>query len=395
MKVLYNQKFQIPNLKSSVILRGVFVGIWCLLFGISASAACGKFTKTIKETFRVEANTSIEAVNKHGDMHIHTWDKNEVSYEVTVTVEAKTEADAQDELERIEVEFTNIPGVVRAETHWQEKEKKGWWIFDWTSWGNWNGWEDGNKIRVDYEIYMPAANVVNFNNKYGNITFPTFENDAKFTLKYGNMTGERVGGSFNLDIGYGDADVQSVGGESQVNLRYGKFRVYVLQSIDIDSKYSKIYLDNTYDIRINSKYDHYELGKINNLHSDGKYDDFEIEEVNNVEIDSKYSDYKIYEMTGEGDFDMEYGDANIKNMSKNFGNLQVEGSYADFTFYMCCDAAYEVDAESSYGDLDFPNDRHLDIHKDGADIEVEGYVGRPNSGNRIRARLRYGSLRVD
>ena len=124
MKVLYNQKFQIPNLKSSVILRGVFVGIWCLLFGISASAACGKFTKTIKETFRVEANTSIEAVNKHGDMHIHTWDKNEVSYEVTVTVEAKTEADAQDELERIEVEFTNIPGVVRAETHWQEKEKK-------------------------------------------------------------------------------------------------------------------------------------------------------------------------------------------------------------------------------------------------------------------------------
>jgi len=286
MKVTYNIKFQIPNnkhqipkLKSSVILRGVFVGICFLLFGISAEAARGEFTKTIKETFGIEANTSIEAVNKHGDMHIHTWDKNEVSFEVTVTVEAKTEADAQDELERIDVEFTNIPGVV-------------------------------------HEIYMPAANVVNLKNKYGNITFPTFENDAKFTVKYGNMTGERVGGSLNLDIGYGDADVQSVGGESQVNLKYGKFRADVLQSIDIESKYSKIYLDHTHDIRVNSKYDHYKLGEINNLRSDGKYDDFEIEKANNIEIDSKYSDYQIREMTGEGDFDMEYGFTNRRQLCR-------------------------------------------------------------------------------
>jgi len=368
MKVAYSIKFQIPNskhqipkFKPSVFLRGLFVGICFLLFGISASAAGGKFTKTIKETFGVEANTSIEASNKHGDIQIHTWDKNEVTFEIIVTVEAKTEADAEDELERIDVEFTNIPGVVRAETNWEEKEKKGWWIFDWSSWGNWNGWEDGNKVRVDYSIYMPAENVVNLNNKYGNINFPTFDNDAKFTVKYGNMTGERVGGSLNLDIGYGDADIQSVGGESQVDIKYGKFRADVLQSINIESKYSKIYLDNSHDIR----------------------DDFEIEKVNNIEIDSKYSDYKIYEMTGEGDFDMEYGDAKIKNMAADFGNLQIEGSYANFTFYMPSGAAYEVDVESSYGDLDFRNDGHLDIHKDNADRKVKGYVGSsiPNHKN--------------
>ncbi len=403
MKVVYsykfqktNPKFQIIRFNSHVFLRVIFIGIWCLLIGISAQAAGGEFTKTIKETFGVQPNTRIEAVNKHGDMHVHTWDKNEVSFEVTVTVEAKTEADAQEELDRVHVEFTNIPGVVRAETSWAEKEsKKRWSFFDWNSWGNWNGWEDGNKIRVDYAIYMPAANVVDLSNKYGNITFPTFDNDAKFTVKYGNMSGERVGGSFNLDIGYGDADVQSIGGESNVYVKYGKFRADALQSIDIESKYSKIYLENTHDIRINSKYDHYELGEVNNLRSDGKYDDFEIEKVNNIEVDSKYSDYQIREMTGEGDFDMEYGDAKIKNMGKNFGNLQIEGSYADFTFYMCCDAAYDVDAESSYGDLDFPGNGHWDIRKDGADKEVEGYMGSSNSGNRIRARLRYGSLRVD
>jgi len=403
MKVAYSMKFQIPSTKFQipkfnihVFLRVLFVGIWCLFFGISATAGGGEFTKTIKETFAIEANTRIEAVNKHGDMQVHTWDKNEVSFEVTVTVEAKTEADAQDELERIEVEFTNIPGVVRAETVWEEKEnKKRWSFFDWSSWGNWNGWEDGNKIRVDYAIYMPAANVVDLSNKYGNVTFPTLENDAKFTVKYGNMTGERVGGSLNLEMGYGDADVQSVGGESQVYVKYGKFRGETLQSVDIDSKYSKIYLENTHDIRTNSKYDHYKLGEINNLRSDGKYDDFEIDKANNIEIDSKYSDYQIREMTGEGDFDMEYGDAKVKNMGKNFGTLQIDGSYADFTFYMCCDAAYDVDAESSYGDLDFSDERHLGIHKKGADKEVEGYVGSSDSGNRIRARLRYGSLRID
>jgi len=395
MKIASNIKFQAPNLKSTLFLRRFFVGICLLSFGISATAARGEFTKTIKENFTVETNTRIEAVNKHGDMQIHTWDKNEVSFEITVTVEAKTEGDAQKEMDRIDVEFTNIPGVVRAETEWEEKERRrSWSIFDWSSWGDWSGWEDGNKIRIDYVIYMPSANVVDLNNKYGNIDFPTFDNDAKLTVKYGNMTGERVGGSFNLDIGYGDADISSVGGKAQVNVKYGKFRANVLQTINMESKYSKIYIENAYDIKIQSKYDHYELGTINNLRSGGKYDDFDIEKANNVEIDSKYSDYRIRELAGEGDFDMEYGNAKIKNMSTNFGNLEIDGSYTDFTFYMPSNAAYDVDAESSYGDLDFSDHRHLDIYKDGSDKEAEGYVGSPDSGNRLRARLRYGSLNV-
>ena len=391
MKVVYSTKNKILK----PCLRIFSIGIACLILGISGlKAKNGEFTKTISETFAVETNTRIEALNKHGDMNIHTWDKNEVKYEVTITVTAKTEADAQEDLEGINVEFTNIPGVVRAETIWEEKEaKKRWSFFDWNSWGSWNGWESGKKIRVDYEVYMPSANVVDFNNKYGNITFPVFDNDAKFTLKYGNMIGERVGGAFSLDSGYGNADVSSIGGESDVYIKYGKLRVNVLQSIDIESKYSKIYLDNLHDIRINSKYDHYELGEVNHISSNGKYDDFEITKANAIEVNSKYSDYYIEELTGEGDFDMEYSDVKVKNMGENFKNLDLQGKYNSFKFYMPPNSSYMVDTESNYTKLNFP-DGQLTHQKDGSEEEIKGYVGNENTGNRIRARLKYGSLGV-
>jgi len=197
-----------------------------------------------------------------------------------LTVEAKTEADAEKEFDRIDVEFSNVGNTVGAETIWGEREtKRRWSFFDWSTWGSGNGWESGNKIRVDYVINMPAANPVDFTNKYGHINFPRLDNDAKITVKYGNMDGEHVGGDFDLNVGYGDACVKTVAGKSEVYVKYGKFCADELAKLDIESKYSKVYLDKTQDITIQSKYDHYELGTVQNLHSDGKYDDKTIQQI--------------------------------------------------------------------------------------------------------------------
>jgi len=384
MKKIYN--------KYKFLCKYSFTFIALFLLQINAFAGRGEFKKTIEETFDVNTDTRIEALNKRGDIHIHTWDKDEVSFEVTITVEARTEAGAEEEFDRINIEFSNVGNTVSAETIWGEKEKNTKIWFNWNV--SWNGWESGNKVRVDYVINMPANNPVNLNNKYGHINFPKLNNDAAITVKYGNMDGEHVGGDFDLNIGYGDACLQTVSGESDINIKYGKFCADELAKLEIESKYSKIDIDNAHSISISSKYDDYELGTIHDLYSDGKYDDFEIERANNIKIDSKYSDYRIEELTGTGYLDMEYGNAKINQLAPDFGDLRIDGSYADFKINISSGTAFDIDAESSYGGLDFPDERHLSITKSGSHKEVEGYIGSPNSGNRVRARLRYGGLRM-
>lgn len=392
MRKIYSQlNIFMPSIKYKYPLTLIVL----LLIQVNVFAGRDEFKKTITETFTVNENTRIEAINKHGDMHIHTWDKDEVSFEVTITVEAKTEADAEKEFDRIDVEFSNVGNTVGAETIWGEREtKRRWSFFDWSTWGSGNGWESGNKIRVDYVINMPAANPVDFTNKYGHINFPTLDNDAKITVKYGNMDGEHVGGDFDLNVGYGDACLKTVAGKSEVYVKYGKFCADELAKLDIESKYSKVYLDKTQDITIQSKYDHYELGTVQNLHSDGKYDDFEIEWVKNIKLYSKYSDYRIEELAGTGYLDMEYGNAKINRLAPDFGDLRLDGSYAHFKIKISSGMSFDVNVETSYGDMDFMDDQHIVIQKDGSNREADGYIGSPNSGNRLRARLRYGNLRI-
>ncbi len=382
MKKIYN--------KRNFLYKYSFTFIALFLLQINAFAGRGEFKKTIQETFEINVDTRIEAINKRGDIHIHTWDKDEVSFEITITVEARTEADAEEEFDRINVEFSNVGNIVSAETIWGDKEKNGKTWFSWT----WNDWEDGKKTRVDYVINMPANNPVNLDNKYGHINFPKLNNNADITVKYGNMNGEHVGGDFDLNIGYGDACLQTVSGESDINIKYGKFCADELAKLEIESKYSKIDIDNARNVNISSKYDNYEFGMINDFYSDGKYDDFRIERANNIKIDSKYSDYRIEELTGTGYLDMEYGNAKINQLAPDFGDLRIDGSYAHFKINISSGTVFDIDAESSYGDIDLPDEQHLNITKDGAHKEIEGYIGSPNSGNRIRARLRYGDLDI-
>lgn len=383
MKKIYNK--HIFLYKYSLAFIALF------LLQINVFAGRGEFKKTIQESFEIaDNNTRIEAINKRGDMHIHTWDKDEVSFEVTITVKARTEAHAEKEFDRIDIEFSNVGNIVSAETIWEDKDT-------WFNWSiTWNDWERGNQyqVRVDYVINMPANNPVNLNNKYGHINFPKLNSDADITVKYGNMNGEHVGGDFDLNIGYGDACLQTVSGESDINIKYGKFCADELTKLEIESKYSKIDIDNAHNVNISSKYDNYEFGIIKDLYSDGKYDDFRIERANNIKIDSKYSDYRIEELTGTGYLDMEYGNAKINQLAPDFGDLRIDGSYAHFKINISSGTAFDIDAESSYGDIDLPDEQHLDITKDGTHKEIEGYIGSPNSGNRIRARLRYGDLRM-
>ncbi len=369
----------------------------CLLFGMVISVEAftrTEYTKEIKKSFSVDADTWIQAANKYGNIHIYTWDKNEVSYEITVKVEARSESEAQEQLDRVTIEFSEDQHAVKAQTIFGEKKSKRWSLFDPGSWG----WDDGNswnsnKLQVDYVINLPARNPVDMENKYGNINFPTLDNEAKFLVKYGNIKGGKIGKNLDLYIGYGNGNIEEVLGKSDIEVSYGKFCAERLADLNLESKYSNICTEYAGNINMDSKYGEYDFGNILDLESESKYDNFVIQKVGNIEIDSKYSDYRIEQMTGRGEMEMTYGNTKIKQLDSNFGHLEIDGRYHDFSISLGSGTSFTVDAEGSYADLNFP-DGNVHYEKDGSWKKASGHVGDPSCGNHIKAELSYGNLTV-
>lgn len=353
-----------------------------------------EYKKEIKKTFSVDADTWVQAANKYGNVHIHTWDKNEVSYEITITVDARSESEAQEQLDRVSINFMEDQGRVKAETAFAEVKSKRWTLFNPDSW-TWSGGNSWNKdkLQVDYIINMPAQNPTDIDNKYGNIHFPVLDNEARFRVKYGNLKGGKIGKNLDLYIGYGNGDIEEVAGKSDIEVSYGNFNAERLDDLDLESKYSNITTEYAGDVNMDSKYGKYDLGTIQNLNSDSKYDNFVIEKVDEVEIESKYSDYRIEEMTGRGEMEMTYGNTKIKQLGANFGHLEIDGSYHDFSIWLESGTSFTIDAEGSYSDFDFP-DGTLQYEKDNTWKKVTGYVGDPSCNNHIKADLRYGDLTV-
>ena len=104
-----------------------------------------EFTKTIKKEFSLNANGTVNLVNKYGKIDVKTWDKSRAKIEVTIVVKAGSESHAQVVFERIRIDFSNDDSFVKAETI-IESNKSSW--FDW-----------GSSDRTEFQITQGLADL--------------------------------------------------------------------------------------------------------------------------------------------------------------------------------------------------------------------------------------------
>jgi len=79
-----------------VLLLGAFVG--------SQAIAKEEFTKKISKSYDVNKEATLAIKNKFGKIHCQNWDKNSISIEVTITLEASSQEKANKYFDRINIE---------------------------------------------------------------------------------------------------------------------------------------------------------------------------------------------------------------------------------------------------------------------------------------------------
>jgi DUF4097 and DUF4098 domain-containing protein YvlB len=129
--------------RRSATWLGAVLGSICALLvlaiGAHASDHRGAFTEEFHQTYPLTPDGRVELDNINGDVHISTWDRNEVK------VDAVKYADEKERLDEAKIEIDSGKDYLSIRTRYPDHDQ------------NWNWGSHHNPASVDYTLTVPSS----------------------------------------------------------------------------------------------------------------------------------------------------------------------------------------------------------------------------------------------
>jgi len=340
----------------------IFALLLILLLGIKGAKAHDEYTKVIKKEFPIPSDGQLIINNKFGKVHCNNWEKNAISFEITVTVEASDEKAAAKLLDQIDFIFNINPTQVEAKTRFGE-----------------NGSRGKSRMKIDYMVYMPAVINLNLTNNFGDIFINEVTGKTKINLGYGNLEVNKLGNSDNqLEIEFSKANVNWMKG-AVVILKYSGMDIRYAGSLYLDSKFSNLDAGNIISMNMN-----FEGGAL------------DMESSSTVKSKSKFSDLDIGRLEKTLNLDIQYGSCKIHEMPSDFASIIVNNKFGAVTIGLDEKANYQLDAELKFCDLDYSSGTSKFSYRSVSPTEkvLKGVigVGNENPAAKVQVRSEYGNV---
>lgn len=332
------------------------------ILSAGVTAVAEEQVKEYNESWPASGISTLEMVNKFGEIRINNEGGSEITIDVKVTVEAANEKKANELLDKIEVEFSKSGSTLKAITKIE------------------NNFKSQKRFSIDYVVNIPSDKNLNITNKYGNTFVNSLTSDGYFNIKYGNLSANELqtpeSGNLKLDMAYGNANIGSA-----TNLK-------ALVS------YSPLTIEEINTLKLESKYSTIEIEEANHIQIESKYDKFRFEEVESVTATTKYSHIKIGELTTSLKIEAGYGGVTVGEVSNNFEFINITNSYGQISLGLD-EASYMLDANCHYCGIDYPRDNFSGNRiKENHTSTVKGKVG-DGSGGKIMIKSRYGEIKLN
>ncbi|MEI7724163.1 MAG: DUF4097 family beta strand repeat-containing protein [Bacteroidota bacterium] len=299
-----------------------FILVLIFLLGIKGAKAHDEFTRVIKREFAVNPDAQLTISNRFGKVHCANWEKNAVSFDVTITVTAADQEEAEKKFKKISIDFTDSPSSVTAITNMDEIKNSG-----------------RGRFSIDYMVNMPVTVNLDVTNKFGDIYINEIQGKGKINLSYGNLEAKKLGNSDNL-----------------LDIKFSKARVNWIKGAVLSLKYSEMALDYAGSLRLDSKYSNLDAEKIialNVIFEGGKLN---MENSSAVESKSKFSDIDIQRIEQSLNLDIQYGNCEVHEMPADFTSVNIRNKYGDVSIGLSDQSKYSLEADLKFCELDYPSD---------------------------------------
>jgi len=303
--------------------------------------------------------------NRYGKLDVNTWDKNEVTVDITVTAKAKSADDAQKILEAISItQPKNKSDGIYYKTV-IAKQKHG---------------ITSSEINIDYVINMPRKLTAEFTNKFGDIEISDVTGKLTIDLEYGGLkTGAISGNDNDIKVGFGNAVIPSIE-TGTIRCSYSKLSIDKAGSINVFNQFEKTTITSVHDLHIEQKYGDLKIGSVSRLEGNVQFAGLVVDKLlKSVQMTLKYSSA-----------------ARFENVGPDVDNVDINSSFSSLFFHFDNEASLSCDVDASFGNVS--NSAHnVSLTTSGSGIPAQGttYKGKVGSGHGSMAlHVSYGNVTI-
>lgn len=340
------------NIRNTLKTLGLSIAMLLLM---SSNGFGTEYTKTTSKSFDVKPGVLLDIRTEFAEIKAHNWNKQTVSIEVTITVNASSQSKADDRFERIKLKIDGSKDLVsivsRIESGFFGKSN--------------------NNISIDFLIYYPADSRLKLNMEFGSAFFENIKGETDIDIEYGSFNANNLEGTDNqIEISFGKFQVSKLN-EANIEIDYGGCEIEEANTLDLRTSFSgNVNIEKVGDLKLKSAYDKVSIGQAKNIIGSTEFTGFRLDRLeNSLKMKSAFGSFKVYSIGP---------DFELIDLSSEFCSLKL---YVDpesnFTFY--------TDVE--LGSFNYPKSKITitEYQKDITDLTIEGYFG---SKEKVKGHMR-------
>ena len=402
---------------------------------ISAESASGSdLQKTYTWKYNINKDGSVALDNYECNVTIHTWDKGETEFHLTIDAKTRSDEDAAVLDKYLQnLKFSNSPTSVNfRDSFWESRN---------SIMGRMTMKLEGGKVvslsdfSMKVELWIPSGCRFGLNSKYSEVKMEDFSGQLTLDLYNDNFYGSNLSERTVIEDKYSTIEFKDTR-DLKADLYNSKLEAGNTGDLNIESKYSKItalssgiltvngyndkysipktgnisfvakYSDlktetsgmasldcyegtviikEARDIKITSKYADFQLGKVDNVSIESSYND-KLSAIKMTAIriiDSKYCSFRIEELTNSIVENDGYQDKiTILKTGQEFSKVSVAGKYVDISLSLLKTLDFRFRAKITYPNLDIDESKFVTRTKisDGSQLEYDAVKGTEKDG---------------
>lgn len=252
-----------------------------LLFTLQLTAKAQeevRLSRSVELAFEAQPKLRANLQNKYGLVEVHGWEKDSVRLKVSITARAKSQEQAEDILQRVEIQHQHSPTFLSVFTGLDNDETPVLEFFR-SLVNDARSVLDESNVEVNYELYLPKGADLTLNNKYGNTRLRKLSGNCTLLQAHGSLVADTLSGFVDLDLRFGKAQIDALTAESLINLRYGELDVHYLKDATVSSTFSELDAEEVEKLRLNSKNDKFFITQVGELQGDALFSRLEIRDL--------------------------------------------------------------------------------------------------------------------
>lgn len=327
-----------------------------------SAKSLGEKREVIEKSFPVTASTGLDITNQFGEVHVDTWDRNELKVRIEIIVNGKTDDRAQKMLDKIDIDIEEggeISFVTRIS-------------------GNTNT-KDGESFEINYKVSYPSGNQLSIDNRFGDTYVGSRSGSTDLEISYGNLKTEDFTGFLNLELSFGKGSVGSTK-ESEIDVRYSGLEITSGVVMEMEQQFSDVKISQVNKLDLESKYGDVKIGEVDEINADAEFSGFSIEKLN---------DKLFMEASYVSKF-------SIDELNKAFTAVKIYGKFSTYTIRLQEGMKADLEAEFSFANMTVSNSE-IDVYykvKDDNRSEYKARIGGGDPNRKISVKSSYGDLRL-